>query len=453
MNRTKQILQIGKIAVLFALILLCVSPAYMKEKGSRKTSPQETRLVLAPKTHLQAAIMPMGKDSAEAIFTIAVPDSCKNQRHLCRIEASQPIRLVTEPRYKWALRGDTLMVLSAVPLQIRLPRQSASGTATVQLRFHYQNLDRNAKEIGTATLELLPEEAMARIGNPKMDSTKAPFNSTPAAPSSALPIQFSSSDSNTAGFAADGGPAGIIYVVIAILLILFFGFMSWLLTWSQRRRQNSATQNAATAFPRFQHMTPAATGDDSAGKSETDETHTPEPLKTQELALTATAFADVSAAASSNGHDATLTAIVTQLHELSATVQQILSNQHQANQQLAQMANSTFAISSSPTTLALFDILNDDPGPNQIKTFQNGKALPSQLRIQFAESSTDSLSVKLGSSALEVYTNAEHKINGLSVNLAAPSKLRILFASAESNNEPAIEPLPAESSVENPLLQ
>src|SRR5512145_326591 len=113
MKRMQRVLSFCKIAAAVA----CLMPLAVWAKGGKKestSSSQGKRLVLFPQAHVQVPAEPIWGDSVEAVVTVAVPDSCKNQRYVCRFEMNGPVRLVTVPRYKWALQRDSLKVLSSI---------------------------------------------------------------------------------------------------------------------------------------------------------------------------------------------------------------------------------------------------------------------------------------------------------------------------------------------------
>jgi hypothetical protein len=143
-----------------------------------------------------------------------------------------------------------------------------------------------------------------------------------------------------------------------------------------------------------------------------------------------------------NGRDLSLANLLGQLHELNASIQQVIANQKEANRQLAEITSAAKldAPQSSPQ-LSLFDILNDDASSRNGDHAKNGKTTP-QLRIQFAgEGNSDRVSVNLVASSpvqLELLTN-DYRRDNLSVALEPSSKLRLLFANTEENGNGAGE--------------
>jgi hypothetical protein len=246
--------------------------------------------------------------------------------------------------------------------------------------------------------------------------------------------------------ASDSNFSGMIYIVIALLLILAFGGVSWLVTWSQRRRfQKFEAKNAAMAFPHLQHIQPPVP---AAVEEESATVHRETPQQSLADEPPKTAMEDSAAtnlpATVSDGNHGDLAMILTQLHELNMSLRQVLANQHEANQRLAQM---TAAASVPPPQLAariaLFDILNDEAAAQSGKSLAGGSGSSPQVRIQVAgENRTDGLSVNVTPSTpvqIEV-ANAHHRDERVSVNLGTSSKLRILFANVD---DPAIAESPA----------
>jgi hypothetical protein len=443
MIRTKQILIVGKIAAVMAWLLPLAVGAKAKEKMISPASPsQAVRLVLAPQTNLQLVVEPHGKDSVEAKIILAVPDSCKNQRYLCRFEASVPLQLLPEARYQWALRGDTLTVLSSVPLRIRTSRQNfmQRNSAPMALRFHYRNLDHAARLSGTAVANLVSAEAVPSAAPAKSDSAVAAvpaWDSEHAAPTPSPASSPSSVDSSAAGAASNGGSLGIIYVVIAILLILFFGVLSWLMAWSQRRQfKKIEAKSAAMPFSRPEHTqisAPAVV--ERAVTANRDAAHLKAVASPENSEpASSSSHSSLPAVVPENGRDPSWGNLLAQLHELNASIQQVIANQNEFNQRLAEITSAAKRdVSATSPQLSLFDMLNDDGGAPH---GANGKTPPPQLRIQFAgDSSADKLSVNLVASSpvnLELSTN-DRRTENLSVALAPSSKLRLLFANTEDN--------------------
>ncbi len=448
MIRTKQIFTVGKIAAIAWLVPLAIG-AGVKDKTPSAPSDKDVRLVLSPQTRLQLPVTPVGSDSVEAKLVVAVPDSCKNQRYLCRLEAGAPVRLFTEPRDEWALQGDTLTVLSAMPLRIRMSRQSfanASPSPRLGLRVHYQNLDHPAKLKGIAVADLVAAETALPAKPGKADSAMAAVPSWDTTQTVQAPSPANSTarvDSTAADSASSGGSLGVVYVVIAVLLILFFGVLSWLMTWSQRRRfQKIEAKSAAMPFSRSEHMQVSAPNVvDRAVTPRKDTTllKTVEPPKNSEP-VSSSAHFNLPAVVPENGRDLSLANLLAQLHELNASIQQVIANQNEANRQLAEITSAAkLDVPQSSPQLSLFDILNDDAGAHNGARAKNGKATP-QLRIQFAgDGNSDRVSVNLIASSLvnlELFTN-DHRRDNLSVALQPSSKLRLLFANTEENGNGA----------------
>jgi hypothetical protein len=246
--------------------------------------------------------------------------------------------------------------------------------------------------------------------------------------------------------ASNSNFSGLVYLVLAVLLILAFGGLSWLMTWSQRRRfQKFEVKNTATALPHLQHgQPPVPVAVEEEHKIAQQET--PQPNLADEHPETAVGDSATTnlPAAVSNGNPGELTMILTQLHELNLSLRQVLANQHEANQRLAQI---TAAASVQPPQLAarvaLFDILNDEAAAQSGNSSVGSSASSPQVRIQLAgENRPDGLSVNVTPSTpvqIEV-ANARHHDERVSVNLGTSSKLRILFANMD---EPAIADSPA----------
>lgn len=444
MIRMKQFLAIGKIVAAMAWLVPLAFGAGAKDKTPSASSAKDVRLVLSPQTLLQLPVTPVGNDSVEAKLVVAVPDSCKNQRYLCRLETGAPVRLFTEPRYKWALQGDTLTVLSAMPLRIRLSRQSfanASSSPQLGLKVHYQNLDHPAKLKGTAVVDLVAAQTALPV---KTDSAIAAVPSWDSTQAAQTPISTSGIDSTAADTATSGGSFGVVYVAIAALLVLVFGVLSWLMSWSQRRRfQKIEAKSAAMPFSRSEHtQTSAPSVVDRAVAPRRDAAHlkTTEPPKNSEP-VSSSAHSNLPAIVPENGRDLSLASLLAQLHELNASIQQVVANQNEANRQLAAITSAAkLDVPQSSPQLSLFDILNDDAAAHHGDRAKNGKAPSPQLRIQFAgDGNSDRVSVNLVASSpvqLELLTNDRRRDN-LSVALQPSSKLRLLFANTEENGNEA----------------
>ncbi|GEM_PF-4218603 len=359
MNRTKQFLPFGKITIFFILVLPLNLWATVGKKDS--AAVPEKRLVLSPQAYLQLDTEAIWGDSVEAVVTVAVPDSCKFQRYFCWFEANTPVRFATTPRYQWALQRDSLKILSFVPLQIRLARQSFTASAQPPvIKIHYQNLDHAAKLAGAATIELRLDEKLAPMVASQADSnlvSASPADSSQSASAAAPPASLDSSAKATGS-----SSFGIFYVALAILLIFLFGGLSWLMSWSQRRRfQKVEARTMAMAFPHLQHLQPSvpAIDDDKSLPTNEDAIAPHDVSEAPEPDMPAASTANLPAVVSNNGQ-ADLPAILAQLHELNLRLQQVIANQQEANQRLARItAGAALEAPAAPNQLALFDILND----------------------------------------------------------------------------------------------
>ncbi len=451
MIRMKQILTVSKVAAVMVWLLPFAIGTKAADQAVSASSTKAVRLVLSPQTVLHVTVTPLENDSVEAMLVVAVPDSSKNQRHLCRLEAGAPLRLFTEPRYQWALRGDTLTVLSSMPLRIRLPRQNfaATNASPFKLRFHYQNLDHAAKLAGTAVLNLVSAEASLPVSPAQIDTATAAVPSWDSTQANSSSRALSSAgidakaDDNDPGAKTSGGSLGIIYVAIAILLILFFGVLSWLMTWSQRRRfEKIGAKSTAMPFSRSEHTqvsAPAVVERTVASNRDVADLKTAEPPENLQPAASP-AHSNLPAVVPENGHDLSLANLLAQLHELNVGIQQVIASQNEINHRLAEITSpASPEVPAASPQLSLFDMLNDDSGAPH---GANGKSASPQLRIQFAgDSSTDRLSVNLVASSpvnLELSTN-DRRTENLSVNLVPSSKLRLLFANSDEKGNGAGE--------------
>jgi len=416
MTKTKQILSLRNIAACLIVSLPFQFLAQSGRKDSTATSTRDKRLVLLPQAHLQLTAEPIWGDSVEAVVTVVVPDSCKNQRYLCRLETSAALRFVTVPRYKWAVREDSLKVLSAIPLQIRIARQSFAASAPV-VKIHFQNLDHAAGLTGTATLEIM---SGPQAIPPKPLTTDSGFVSKPVADSSQiLPV---AAGIDSVATATGSSAFGIFYVVLAILLIFMFAGLGWLMTWSQRRRfQSLAVKTTAATFPHLQHLEPApaaaAQNDNrvvnktSGGENEINETpEAPAPSSNLPAVI-------------SHENHIDLATVLAQLHELKINLQQIMANQHEANRRLAQIT--AVVAPGASAQLALFDILNDEAPTRNGESYTNSNGSP-PLPLQPADHNTDRRPV-------------ENK--SVHPNFDSTSNLRIFFANTEGHNETSDEVL------------
>ncbi|MDZ7313653.1 MAG: hypothetical protein ONB45_20520 [candidate division KSB1 bacterium] len=387
----KQVLRFGKVAGVTALLLPYITVGTAQQRHSAGAPPQEMRLVLAPQAHLQLPTLPIWDDSVEAIVVVMVPDSCKSQRHLCRIEASNPVSLATDPRFKWALRHDTLMVLSSISLQIRASRQSlaASPGKSMTMRIHYQNLDHAKKLAGTATIELLPVDATTSANpTPKNQNaiSSATRDSTNMAPMPKPATQSARVDSTNS---ARGSSFGVIYLALAVLLILFFGVVSWLVSWSQRRKFQKIEAKARSTVSPFpplpQRRSPARRAVDEEVKTDAEaKERENSPTNEKVVSGLTPSISSSPAVVPACREDVPLTSILALLHELNTSLQQVIARQNETNYRLAQFTAAAMLDVPQPSTqLSLFDMLNDEPVANHGDHPKNGN-VTSQLRILFA---------------------------------------------------------------------
>ena len=431
MKRTKQVLSFCNIAAGIILLLPFLLSAKGGKQDSSATSTPEKRLVLSPQSHLQLATETIWGDSVEAIVTVAVPDSCKNQRYLCRFETSAAMRFVTVPRYQWAVRQDSLKVLSAIPLQIRLPRQSFAASAPV-VKIHFQNLDHIAGLSGTATLEILSDPKSL----PAMPlTTDSSFAAISVFADSAPMLQSSPATTgiDSAATATGSSAFGIFYIALAILLISLFAGLGWLMTWSQRRRfQSIAAKTTAAAFPHLQHLEPAPAAEPPDDNRAVNATTTGDNEINETLETPAPTSAPTNLpAVITQENQLDLALVLAQLHELKINLQQIIANQHETNQRLAQItAAAALEAPRASAQLALFDILNDDSPAKNGENYTNGNGA-SHLSLQpAADCNTDRPS-------------AENKDGNTArpANLGSTSNLRIFLASTEGHTETSGEVL------------
>jgi len=432
MNRTKQVLQTIQIAAALMLLMPLIVWANSSKKDSSKTKAKLERLLLTPQTHLQLTTQPIWGDSVEAIVNVAVPDSCKTQRHICWFESNLAVRLSTVPRFKWALRRDSLMVLSSIPLQIRLARQNfAAAIAPFKLKIHYQNLDHAAKLSGVATIELLPDQKIITVAPTKNDSAFVLQTKVDNAQATLeLPSRTATVQNDSAATATNTDSFGLFYVALTIVLIAMFGGLGSFITWSQRRRfQQIAAKRTATAVPHLQKPESAAaeTTIEDTRPSPEEQVSVNSPQEIQETANAETASANLPAVVYHNNGDAAA-AILSQLHDLKLSVLHVLNSQQEANQRLAQMAANTALLAARTTTqLALFDVLNDD------STLPNGGGSHrgnAQLRLQLAdEKSAANLENRAATASSRLREEAEN---------FPTSRLRLLFANAEEHDEAPI---------------
>jgi len=423
--KTKQLLFFCNLAAGLTLLLPLALAAKGGKKDSTATAISEKRLVLLPQAHLQLTTELIWGDSVEAIVTVAVPDSCKNQRYFCRIETNISLRLLTIPRYKWAVRADSLKVLSAIPLQIRIAPQSFAASAPI-IKIHFQNMDHAAGLAGTATLEIISGPQSIP---PKPLTIDSSFVSKPAADSSQiLPI---ASDIDSAATATGSSSFGIFYVALAILLIFLFAGLGWLMTWSQRHRfQSLPAKTTGAAFPHLQHLEPAPAAAVQNDNPAVNEAATGESGATETPEAASPPSNLPAVIAQENQLDLAL--VLAQLHELKICLQQIMANQHEANQRLAQIVSAAaLEAPRASTQLALFDILNEDSPVRNGENYANGNG-SSARHFPTAE---DCRPANLPGEIMSTLTHGAEN----SSRLTSPSSLRIFFATAESKAETAEE--------------
>jgi hypothetical protein len=402
--RIRPVFPLGRVAIITTLAALSATLANTQENHKSTASTKEWRLVLSPQARLQVPVQSIGDDSVEAIVTVSVPDSCKTQRHRCRLEASHAVRLATIPSFKWALRWDTLMVLSSVPLQIRAARQSFTGKLSgepLTLRIHYENLDHVVKTTGVAVLDLVLPGTPTLTKNIAVDTT-APSrssDSTQAAHAPASGVDLTQISSSLFGIIL-GASVGL------ILLLLLVG--KWLHTRSQRRRfQRVPAKSTVMPFSRPQMSRPVAAtvAKDTADYKDEIKSKATTPIENAPLATPeapdSLSSSNLPVAISGNGSEVSLATILTQLHELNLSLQQVIATQNEANRRLEQMGSGIgFWISRTPMRISLFDIINDEPADKNADPATNEIASTSKLRIQFAsDNDADKVSVNLASSA------------------------------------------------------
>lgn len=428
MMKTKQLLFFCNMTAGLLLLLPLALAAKGGKKDSTATATPEKRLVLSPQAHLQLSTEAIWGDSVEAIVTVAVPDSCKNQRYLCRIETNTALRLVTIPRYKWAVSADSLKVLSAIPLQIRFAQQSFAASAPV-IKIHFQNVDHAAGLTGTATLEIISGPQPIPPKSLITDSSLVSKSVTDS--SQILPI---AADIDSVATATDSSSFGIFYVALAILLISLFAGLAWLMTWSQRHRFQSITaKTTAAALPHLQQMEPTLAPERNA----------PNPIVAEEITNENEAAA-ISATPETISAPSNLPAVIAaeqqfdlamvlaQLQELKLNLQQIIANQQEVNQRLAQItAAAALEAPRASAQLALFDILNEDSTVRNGESYTNGNG-SSALHFPTAE---DCNPANLPTAIMSTFTPGE----GNSSVLKSSSNLRIFFANAESKAETSEE--------------
>ena len=106
------------------------------------------RLVLAPGKRLELSTT-VADDTLRFAFTIAVPDSFKHERHLCRLRANGRFELEPPPNYRWAVTDSSVTVLSALDLIIKL---GPNTKLPFRIDFDFINLDRPQRRSGSAML-------------------------------------------------------------------------------------------------------------------------------------------------------------------------------------------------------------------------------------------------------------------------------------------------------------
>jgi hypothetical protein len=439
----QRVLSFCKIAAAVA----CLMPLAVWAKGGKEStsSSQGKRLVLFPQAHVQVPAEPIWGDSAEAVVTVAVPDSCKNQRYVCRFEMNGPLRLATVPRYKWALQRDSLKVLSSIPLQIRIAHRTlASSPQPLVLKIHFLNLDHAAKLSGIASLTIIPDGSVAPKPPVRADSAAvaiSPLDSTRAAPAQAAASPAVADSTATTGSSSF---SGMVYLLLAVVLISAFGGLSWLMSWSQRRRfQKFEAKSTAATFPHLQHMqpqVPAAVEEEL--KTAQQETAQRSSADEHRETVVEDSSATNLPATISNGNQSDLTMVLTQLHELNLSLRQVLANQNEANERLAQITAAALQPPQLAARVALFDFLNEEADAQPGNGLAGNSGSSPHLRIQLAgENGPDGVSVNVTPSTpvqIEV-ANLHHHDERVSFSLGTSSKLRILFANMD--DPAAAEPL------------
>ncbi|MGH7493239.1 MAG: hypothetical protein ACREOO_12730 [bacterium] len=117
--------------------------------GRAALTPFGGELVLSDGQRLEIALAPAQKDSFAVEFRVAVSPAQKFQRHRCLISGNSKYILKTTPLRRWALQGDTLMVLSEISLTLRA---HADSSKPLVLKLDFVNLDAHPEVRGTATL-------------------------------------------------------------------------------------------------------------------------------------------------------------------------------------------------------------------------------------------------------------------------------------------------------------
>jgi hypothetical protein len=135
--------------LLFIAAGIGVGLALASKRDARPPGSFSGRLLLASEYRLEIAPALARKDSFAIDFSVAVPPAHKFQRHLCLLSANREFNLKTTPLQRWALRGDTLMVLSEVKLTLSA---RADSSQPLVLKFDFVNLDADPNVRGTATL-------------------------------------------------------------------------------------------------------------------------------------------------------------------------------------------------------------------------------------------------------------------------------------------------------------
>ena len=206
--------------------------AVAKQEAKRLVLAQQQRLELAPAT--------MNRDSLSVDFTVAVAGAQKYKRHRCVISANRTYVLKTAPLQRWALRGDTLMVLSEVDLSLRVPAKEAH---TFEMKFEFVNLDA-AGGRGVATLIVTgpqskpaaagaktePQDRLTPPSSAVESETSAKAASATATKDSDAAKMLAASDSATAAGQSQPGletiakkaeeqGRGLLWVLFALLLL------------------------------------------------------------------------------------------------------------------------------------------------------------------------------------------------------------------------------------------
>ncbi len=138
-----------KTRIVWLFLLFAVLGMGLAAETKRETKRAPSRLMLAPNQRLEMAATFVQQDSFTIAFAVTVPAAQKFQRHRCVIAANRKFVLHTAPAQRWALRGDTLMVLSEIQLTLRA---KAEPSQPFEMKFDFVNLDAKPNTGGTAVL-------------------------------------------------------------------------------------------------------------------------------------------------------------------------------------------------------------------------------------------------------------------------------------------------------------